>query len=127
MSLVKRILIIDDDADHLLFCQLVFQRRGFEVFASPAVSDWEELLRILGRFNPDLIFLDHQLGTIPGAGLIKELKANPDRSKIPVVLFSGNDDIVALAQDAGADGHLKKPFTISRLMEIANRFIGKEP
>ncbi|HVS95127.1 MAG TPA: response regulator [Puia sp.] len=127
MSPVKRILIIDDDADHLLFCQLVFQRRGYEVFASPVVSDWDELLRILARFNADLIFLDHQLGTTPGAGLIKKLKADPDHSKIPVVLFSGNEDIVALAQEAGADGHLKKPFTIFRLMEITNRFISREP
>jgi|SRR6185437_259866 len=126
MSLIKRILIIDDDPDHLLFCKLVFQRRELEVFACRVVSDWEELLDILATFNPDLIFLDHQLGTISGTDLIKKLKSHPDHALIPVVLFSASDEIIALALDARADAHLKKPFTIFRLMEITNHFINRE-
>lgn len=94
--------------------------------ALPTISGSEELLAILSNFIPDLIFLDHQMGAISGADLIRILKSHPDHAHIPVVLFSGHENLVTLAREAGADAHLKKPFTMSKLLETTNRFINRE-
>ena len=125
MALPTRILIVDDDPDHLLFCELVFKRRGYEVVSRPVLAGWEELLSILTDFEPHLIFLDHQMGAASGAELIKTLKSHSDHAHIPVVLFSAHEHIVALARQSGADGHLKKPFTIAKLLATTDFFLNR--
>lgn len=122
MSPSHKILIMDNDPDHLLFCTLVFQRRGFDVKSLAGCSP-EEFRQILEDFRPDLIFLDHEMRGISGPEAIRILRSQPKYIDIGVVYFSAEQNIVSLAREAGADGHLKKPFTIQRLMDLTNQFI----
>lgn len=74
-------------------------------------------------FRPNLIFLDHQMKGISGPEAVRMLRSQPKFVDIRVVYFSAEQNIVSLAREAGADGHLKKPFTIQRLMDLTNRFL----
>jgi two-component system, OmpR family, alkaline phosphatase synthesis response regulator PhoP len=123
MPQAKKILIMDIDPDHLLFCTLVFQRRGYEVLCLYGCSP-DEFPQILTEFTPDLIFLDHQMRGISGPEVIRILRSLPKFSAIPVVYFSAEEDISLLAKEAGADAHLKRPFTIHRLLEITSDQLG---
>jgi CheY-like chemotaxis protein len=122
MSPLKRILILDNDPDHLLFCTLVFERRGYEVRSSPGCSP-SDLLQLLAAFRPDLIFLDHVLRGISAMEVMEILRASPQYADIPVVLFSAEENIASLAEAAGATAHLRKPFTIRRLLDLTHQFI----
>jgi len=122
MSPSKRILILDNDPDHLLFCTLVFQRRGYEVKSSNGCSP-QEFLQVLADFTPDLIFLDHQMRGISGRTAIQTVRSKMEYAGIPVIYFSAEQNITILAREAGADAHLKKPFTIQRLLDITRQFI----
>jgi two-component system cell cycle response regulator DivK len=113
---------MDDDPDHLLFCTLVFQRRGYEVQSLRGCAP-AEFLQILAGFTPDLIFVDHQMRGISGTITIQLLRSEPKYAHIPVIYFSAQQEITALAREAGADAHLKKPFTIRRLIDLTKQFI----
>lgn len=122
MSPVSKILIMDDDPDHLLFCTLVFQRRGFEVMSLRGCAR-EEFLQHISSFRPDLIFLDHDMQGISGPAAIQALRSNPDYARIRIIYFSSHQNIGALAREAGADAHLKRPFTIQKLLDVTHQFL----
>jgi CheY-like chemotaxis protein len=123
MANEKRIMIIDDDPDHLLICTLVFERRGYKVLPLLGCKEENELTDAVASFQPNLIFMDHNMPGICGSDLTKMLKADPASRHIPVIYFTSEDDIARLAKEAGADEHFSKPFEIDALLEIANKFV----
>jgi CheY-like chemotaxis protein len=42
--------------------------------------------------------------------------------QIPVIYFTSEEDIALLAAEAGADGHLMKPFDIEALLCVARQY-----
>jgi two-component system response regulator (stage 0 sporulation protein F) len=121
MQQPRRILLIDDDHDHLLICGIILQRRGYKVKTMDGCEKMEELTEVVQSFLPDLIFLDHDMRGICGMDLTRMLKSHSAFSKIPVIYFTGRDNIVQLAKEAGADDHFRKPFDVNGLLEITAR------
>lgn len=119
----KRILLVDDDYDHLLVCSIILQKKGYKVSTLPGCEKMEELLETVRIFRPDLIFMDHEMRGMCGLDLIKTLKSSTEFARIPVIYFTGRDDIETLAKQAGADGYLKKPFEISNLIATTQGFL----
>ena len=64
MANPKKIMIVDDDADHLLAVNLIFQKRGYEVLALLGCESLEMLEEEVRRFHPDLIFMDHEMPAV---------------------------------------------------------------
>ncbi len=122
MSRPKRILLIDDDVDHLSLCKLILQRNSYEV---AILSDHTLLMETLLTFNPDLIFVDHNMRDITGNEITKMIKSNSSSKRIPVVYFSSCDDIEIRAKEAGADGYISKPFEFPSLLDISKKYLGK--
>ena len=46
------------------------------------------------------------------------MKKDPSLKEIPVIYFSANSDIQTLAQQAGADTYLPKPFDLNDLEKV---------
>jgi CheY-like chemotaxis protein len=120
---LKRILLIDDDHDHLLVCNLILRRRGYDVYTMAGCEDMEELTEVVETFRPDLVFMDHDLRGICGADLTRMLKSHPVYRTIPVIYFSGREDIAEIAKRTQADGHLSKPLEADSLIRIAEEFM----
>jgi two-component system cell cycle response regulator DivK len=118
----KRILLIDDDIDHLLICNLILRRRGYEVLTLAGCEKMDELVKAVETFLPDLIFLEHDMRGICGMDLARMLKSHDSFKSIPVIYFSGRDDIVRLAKQAGADNYLRKPLDVNMFTNIALRY-----
>jgi DNA-binding response OmpR family regulator len=123
MSEVKRILLIDDDIDHLLICNLILRRRGFEVMTMAGCERMDDLVNAVETFRPELIFLEHDMRGICGMELIRMLKSHGVFKQIPVVYFSDRDDIVRLAKEAGADSYLRKPLDVTMFTDMAIRYL----
>ncbi len=115
----KKILLIDDNADHLLVCKLIFERNGYEVLV---LLGCEELIKAVDIFGPDLIFMDHNMPGICGPEAIQMLRSNPSSSVIPIIYFSAEDNLEILAKNAGADAWLPKPIDIARMLKLTNQF-----
>lgn len=123
MEQSKRILLIDDDYDHLLICSLILKRRGYEVLTLAGCERMEELTTAVETFRPGLIFMEHKMRGICGMDLTQMLKSHGGFKKIPVVYFSHLDDIVPLAKQAGADAYLRKPFNVDGLIDITGKYL----
>jgi CheY-like chemotaxis protein len=119
----KKVLIVDDDPDHLLICNILLRRRGFDVLPLLGCDPLKNLTDAIDTFQPSLIFMDHFMPGVNGFDAIKMLKAHPVYRSIPVIYFSVHGDLASIAQQAGADAYFQKPFHAGELLTIADRFV----
>jgi len=73
---------------------------------------------------PSLVITEVLLSGIDGLQLCRELKARPETSAVPVLVFSALDASEEAA-DAGADSFLLKPAPRHALLSEARRLVGR--
>ncbi|HOY09540.1 MAG TPA: response regulator [Candidatus Omnitrophota bacterium] len=89
---MKKILVVDDEAD---LCELVqgsLQKTG--EYVVEAVSDPEKVIDKCKDFKPDLILLDIVMPKLNGTDLIKELRRDRDLARVRIVVTSGLGEMV---------------------------------
>lgn len=118
----KKVFIFDDHKDILELCSLILEGAGFETKTSSTSND---IIKQVETFKPDLILMDNWLPDIGGIEATQTLKKHPVYKSIPVVYFSANNDVKSLAESAGADCFIAKPFDIEELERIVISLIGK--
>ena len=111
----KKILIFDDDADILSICSYILEEQGWDVQTR---SDCNDIVDVVEAFMPDVILMDNWIPDTGGIVATQKLKGHPEYKSIPVVYFSANNDIKHLAEQAGADTFLPKPFDIAQLEQV---------
>lgn len=114
-----KILIFDDEHDILEVTELALGRY-YEVKGCDNV---EEPVALAKSFKPSLILMDIWIPDIGGEEATRQLKNNDDTKDIPVVMFSANQEIQDIADRAGADGFIKKPFNLKALKEYIDTII----
>lgn len=123
-----RILVVDDSSTIRELIALNLSLEGYDV---QTASDAEECLRLLagvleGRTPPpQLLCLDVVMPGIDGVELTAKLKATPAMADIPILIISASAQRrdFELAQGAGADGYLTKPFDPDELLTQVRRLI----
>jgi len=67
---------------------------------------------------PDLVILDLMLPGIQGLEVLKQIRANPDYSHVPVIILSAKSEEVdrVLGLEMGADDYMTKPFSMRELI-----------
>jgi DNA-binding NtrC family response regulator len=113
----KRILICDDDADILSICTYILEEQGWEVHTRTHCNN---ILDVIGDIKPQVILMDNWIPETGGIKATQAIKAVEEFKSIPVVYFSANNDIKSLAEQAGADTFLAKPFDIDELERVIN-------
>lgn len=116
----KRIFIFDDNTDILELCSLILEAAGYEVKTSTTSN---HIVNQVSAYMPHLIFMDNWLPDIGGVEATRSLKNHPALMHIPVIYFSANTDVSVLAEKAGADNFLAKPFDIQSLEEMVHQYI----
>lgn len=120
MTETKKVFVFDDNRDILDLCIFILEDAGYEIRTSENASDIENQV---AAYMPDIIFMDNWLPDLGGIQATKAIKNHSDLKHIPVIYFSANNDISALAKEAGADSYLSKPFDINDLEEIIKKYI----
>jgi CheY-like chemotaxis protein len=95
------VLIVDDQGEtgHLLARVLNYMgHQGIHVFSGPDALDY------VHRNIPDVVVLDYMMPGMNGLQVLRELRRDPRTYKLPVIMFSANNDpeLVESAIDAGA-------------------------
>ncbi len=111
----KTILIFDDDSNILELCSIILEEAGYEIKTSETSHD---IIQKVESYLPDVILMDNWIPDIGGIAATQLLKNHPEYKKIPVIYFSANNDIHVLAEKAGADKFLSKPFDLIALENI---------
>jgi two-component system alkaline phosphatase synthesis response regulator PhoP len=118
----RKIMLVDDDGGIQEVCKEILRMEGHEVYGIMYCENVAQLLEAVIRFRPDLMFIDHSMPLVSGADAIRTLREEPQTKAIPVIYFSANDDIARLAEKAGATDFLQKPFDISEMFRIIERY-----
>jgi DNA-binding NtrC family response regulator len=113
----KRILICDDDSDILSICTYILEEQGWEVHTRTHCNN---ILDVIGEIKPQVILMDNWIPETGGIKATQAIKAVEEFRSIPVIYFSANNDIKSLAEQAGADTYLAKPFDIDELERVIN-------
>ena len=116
----KKIIIFDDDEDILSICSYILEEQGWEVHT---YTDCNNIIEKVSGIYPDVILMDNWIPDAGGIIATQTLKKHEDLKKIPVVYFSANSDIQLLADHAGAETYLAKPFDLEELERVINSVI----
>jgi CheY-like chemotaxis protein len=111
----RKIVIFDDDEDILAICTFNLEENGWQVSSFTDCNDAPAKIR--GE-QPDVILMDNWIPDEGGIKATRALKNDPELRIIPVVYFSANSDLHLLAESAGADQYIAKPFDVEQLLTI---------
>ncbi|MBF9070862.1 response regulator transcription factor [Streptacidiphilus fuscans] len=109
------LLVVDDEPNirELLSASLRFA--GFRV--ASAASGAEAVAHVQ-QSRPDLVVLDVMLPDVDGFSLVRRLRDDSDRDKIPVIFLTAKDgvDDKINGLTAGGDDYVTKPFSLEELI-----------
>ncbi|HZY36099.1 MAG TPA: response regulator [Mucilaginibacter sp.] len=116
----KTIAIFDDDEDILAICSFILEEQGWKVFT---YTDCNQISEKVSAVLPDVIIMDNWIPDEGGIIATQTLKKNDALKNIPVVYFSANSDIEILANHAGAEIYLAKPFDLEELDKVISKVL----
>ena len=123
---MAKILLVEDNELNRDMLSRRLVRRGFEVVLA---GDGAEGLDTARAERPDLVVMDLSLPVLDGWEAIRQLRADPAISAIPVLALTAHamagDRGQALA--AGADDYDTKPVDFSRLMGKIDALLAAPP
>lgn len=118
----RKIIIYDDDTDLLEVCSLILSAKDFEVVIKDKCT---EILDDIRTHKPDVILMDNWIPDIGGVKATRLVKNSGEFGHIPVIFFTANNNVAELAEEAGADYSLQKPFDITELENIVTNAANK--
>jgi DNA-binding response OmpR family regulator len=112
---MKKILLIEDDADLYALLKYNLEKEGFALSGSQTGKGALDLCR---RVRPDLILLDIMLPDSDGLDICKGIRNDIELAQTPVIFLtaraSETDRIVGL--ELGANDYIVKPFFVRELI-----------
>lgn len=116
---MRRVLVCDDDLTISEVVAIILVDSNLaEVYTLP---DCDNIIEKIDSLNPAIIFMDNKIPPQGGVVATQKIKSHPVYKSIPVIYFTASEDIDQLAEHAGADYILAKPFSITQLEEVVNR------
>lgn len=122
--MAKRVLIIDDDEDHLRITAKVLTEIGqLDVVTSSQSAD---ALQIIRQTKPDVLLLDIMMPKVDGFTICKQVKETPDLSHIKIIVYSAKifDVDRKKALKLGADAYVSKVIESNKLIDTIRQVAG---
>lgn len=114
-------LLIEDEPHIAEAIRFILSREGFRV---SLVEDGSTALAELRALQPDLVILDHMLPGMSGLDILVQMRADPGLQTLPVMMLTARGRDRDLAERAGADRFLSKPFSNAELLAEVRAMAG---
>ncbi|MGF1725121.1 phosphate regulon transcriptional regulator PhoB [Photobacterium nomapromontoriensis] len=113
--MVRRILVVEDEAPIREMLCFVLEQKGYQPIEA---EDYDDALEKICEPYPELILMDWMLPGGSGINLIKHLKRDELTRQIPVVMLTarGEEEDKVRGLEVGADDYITKPFSPKELM-----------
>lgn len=118
---MSSMLIVDDSPDNRSFCELIAQMFSFEPVRLACDAD-EAIAMIEDGFNPNVILLDLIMPGSDPEQLVKLVRSKPELENTAILLMSAVREVKRVALNMGADGSLRKPFAMEKLVDSFRKF-----
>ena len=104
------ILVIEDDAE---IRELLAFSLGKEGWILVFAASGEEGMAAFPTANPDCVVLDIMLPGINGLDVLRKIRSDPSRSRLPVIMTTarGEEADVVSGLELGADDYVVKPYS----------------
>jgi PAS domain S-box-containing protein len=112
MSLIKHILVIDDDPDALLVLEEYLRLEGYNVTTAP---DGSSGIHMLTANEVQLVITDLNMPGISGMDVVEIVRKNYPEIPVIVITGYGTEETVLEALRKGAIDYLAKPFLLEIL------------
>lgn len=119
----RNILIVDDSITVRTDLQIALTAAGHEVRACATLGAAREALQ---RTGFALLILDVMLPDGDGVELLREIKVDPDREAVRVIMLSTESEVRSRVRGlaTGADEYVGKPYDPAYVLRCVRRFLG---
>lgn len=115
----RKVLVVDDSKlMHKMYEVMLRQ------YSLAYASDGRQALdRLREHPDIDLVLLDINMPNMNGLEFMAEMRSDPKRADLPVIIISteGREEDTARGLEAGAEAYIKKPFHSEEILEVINR------
>jgi CheY-like chemotaxis protein len=124
-NLKKKILVVDDEEEFLLFIGNILESANYEVFST---TKGREAIELAKKEKPDLIILDIILPDIMGGEVSRTLSEDPSTYNMPIIFLTGlnTKEDEKLVKETGNYHLLAKPITRHDLLEAVRKVLAEE-
>jgi len=122
----RHALLVDDDAVISALLDFILKREGYRVdIFKDGLAASEHIARAPA---PAVAVLDIMLPRVDGFELLREIRARPDWTRVPVLMLSsrGDEQNIVRALDAGASDYVLKPFQPEELKARLRRLVTRK-
>lgn len=113
----QKILIVDDyKSMRAIICKLLFKLGYKDV---DEAKDGNQALDRLSKEPFDLVITDWNMAPMPGCELVSQIRSDGKLKNVPVIMITAEEktEYQTIAEQAGADAYIVKPFTAEFLDE----------
>jgi len=114
---LKKLLIIENDADTIDVISIILKGFNYHVVQSEKKIPVEEIANIA----PNVIVIDYLLGDGYGSELCLDLKENQLNKGLPVILMSASAHLEKIVENSHADAFIAKPFDLIEFVELVDK------
>lgn len=121
---MKKVLVIEDNADNLRLITYALQRAGYEVVAA---GTGEEGVEAAVRERPCFVLMDLKLPGIDGLEATRRIRASIVDETIPIIALTSyamRGDMERV-REAGCSGYFEKPIDPLTIVAKIEEIVGK--
>ena len=106
---MTKLLVVDDEIDVCDFVKSFFEERDYTVFTA---LGGEEALRVVKRWQPDIILLDIRMKRMTGIETLKKIREFDKHVDVIMVTAVEEKDKIDAAKALGACKYITKPLVL---------------
>lgn len=120
----KQVLVVDDEPFILRSLSFVLQKGQHQVLEA---RDGEQALALIKEHHPRLVFLDVMMPKMNGYDVVRAVREDESLVDVHLVLLTakGQESDRTLGIEAGANAYMTKPFSPSKILEVANEVLAE--
>jgi two-component system response regulator VicR len=121
-----KILIADDDREHLIMMALMLRKEGYDVISAFNV---QSAIQLAVEQDPDILLLDVHMGDEDGYAVQERLQSITEIAEKPVIYITGDKScwIQFITTALGARAVLRKPFEREELLKTIKNLLEAAP
>ncbi|WP_333818189.1 response regulator transcription factor [Tabrizicola sp.] len=120
--MAQHVLLIEDEPNIAEAIHFLLTRDGLRV---SHVAEGVAALALLRQDPPDMVILDHMLPGLSGLEILTAIRAAPDSRNLPVMMLTARGRDREMAERAGADRFMTKPFSNAEILAEVRAMLGR--